>query len=99
MEIKTKFNPKDIVYFLTENSNYLNDDEKIRKKGEVFVCRGEVGHVNIIVNYDDYDISYNIYIKISNGVKQVEVHEDFCAPDPTQLGLNVTNKYYLSGEK
>ncbi len=100
MEVKTKYNPKDIVYFLTESSDYLDDCNRTLKEGEVFVCKGEVGHVDIAVHYgNEYDICYNIYIKVQNGMKQVEVHEDFCAPDPTQLGLNVTNRYYMSGEK
>lgn len=99
MEIKTKFNTKDIVYFLTANQDYLDNAEKTLKVGEVFVCKGEVGQLEIqCYNNESHDIICSVYIRILNGTKLVRIHEDYCAPDPTQLGVNVTNRYYLSGE-
>lgn len=99
MEIKTKFNTKDIVYFLTANQDYLDNAEKTLKVGEVFVCKGEIGQIDIQCDYiESHDIVYSVYIKVLNGTKLVRVYEDFCAPDPTQLGVNVTNRYYKSGE-
>lgn len=99
MEIKTRFNTKDIVYFLTTNQDYLDNTEKTLKIGEVFVCKGEVGQLEIFCNNNEnHDIVCSIYINVHNGTKMVRVHENFCAPDPTQLGVNVTNRYYKSGE-
>jgi hypothetical protein len=100
MEIKTKFNPKDIVYFLTVIADNLDDSSRTLKKGEAFVCKAEVGDIEITTGYEGkYNIVYSLYIRIENGTRQVHIHEDFCAPDPTQLGLDVTNRYYKSGEK
>ena len=99
MEIKTKFNIKDTVYFLTANQDYLDNDERTLKLGEVFVCKGEVGQIDIHCNYTEtHDNVCSVYIRVPNGTKQVQVHEDFCAADPTQLGVDVTNRYYKSGE-
>lgn len=99
MEIKTRFNTEDIVYFLTAESDYLDNVEKTLKVGEVFVCKGEVGEIDIKYNNNEnYDIVCSVYIKVLNGIRQVQIHEDFLAPDPTQLGVNVTNRYYKSGE-
>lgn len=98
MEIKTKFNIKDIVYFLTTNQDYLDNAEKTLKVGEVFVCKGEIGQIDIQYNNESHDIIYSVYIKVLNETKLIRVHENFCAPDLTQLGVNVTNRYYKSGE-
>lgn len=98
MEIKTKFNTKDVVYFLTSYQDFL-DNEKTLKLGEVFVCKGEVEQIDIQYNYNEtYNIIYSVRIKVFNGTKSVQVDENFCAPDPTQLGVNVTNRYYKSGK-
>lgn len=99
MEIKTRFDTKETVYFLTANQDYLDNAQKTLKVGEVFVCKGEIGQIDIQSNYDNNNnIVCSIYIRVLNGIRLVQVHEDFCAPDPTQLGVNVTNRYYKSGE-
>jgi hypothetical protein len=95
MEIKTKFNIGDNVYFLTSNKKHL-DDKCVLNDGEVFVCCAEVIGIKIDVgNEKNLDIEYLVY----DGNKWNKIYEKFCAPDPTQLGLDVTNRYYLSGKK
>jgi len=100
MKIETKFNSKDIVYFLTVNHDNLDDCNRTLKTGELFVVKGEVGRISITGNFGgECEVVYEVYINVNNGVKTVNVHEDFCAPNPTQLGVDVTYRYYLSGEK
>ena len=98
MEVKTKFNTKETVYFLTNSTDYLDDTDYRLKKGEVYVCKGEVCGIKIIGDYNgNYDVIYEIIVMAYGcSKKKVEIHENFCAPDTTQLGINVTNRYYLS---
>ena len=100
MKIKTKFNAKETIYFLTANQDYLDNNEKKLKIGEIFVCKAEIRQIDIQSNYDESnDIIYSVYIRVNNGRRLVRVHEDFCASDLMYLGLDVINKYYKSGEK
>lgn len=101
MKIETKFNSKDIVYFLTGNQELLdNYSSHIIKTGEVFVVKGQIGLLHITGNFgDEYEVEYDVYVKVENGIKQIRVHESMCAADPTELGHNVTNCYYRSGEQ
>lgn len=99
MEIKTIYNANDIVFYLSNDKKYCNDD-KILKDGEVFVVKAQIGKITIEVRGDgNYRIKYEVYVKLPSGVRTDVVLEEFLAPDTTQLGLNVTNRYYLSGDK
>lgn len=101
MEIKTRYDVKDTVYFLTTIQSYHDEPEPLLKQGELFVCKAEIGSIDIKANYNGkYDIIYSVYIRISSGgTRNIKVHEDFCAPNHVQLGLDVQNRYYKSGEK
>lgn len=91
MEIKTKYNEGDRVFFLTEESKYArNAFDTYLKTGEIFAIEATVMKINIkiakkvtIINSLECDVTG----------EWIDVNEDFCAPDMVQLGLDVSNKY------
>lgn len=100
MKIETKFNPQDIIYFLTSERDYRDTEDHNLKTGEVFVCKGEVHKININGTFDGkYDIEYVVYIRAYGQGRRINIHEDMCAANIPQLGLNVSNYYYISEKK
>jgi len=66
----------------------------------VFIAKGIVGRFKVIGDINGgYEVLYEVYINVygCTNNKVATVSEKFLAPDTTQLGVNVTNRYYVSG--
>lgn len=99
MEIKTRFDSGDIVYFLSTDPNCVDDKEHYWKTGEVFIVKGKVGLVHITGNHDkNYEVEYSVYIRALDGVKQINVSEEMLANNREELGNMVADDFYVSGE-
>ena len=98
MEIKTKFNKGDKVYFLTSNIEYFEKSiTRYPNKDEIFICEGKIDAIKIESHENkEIIIIYLVIICSKNGNVWVEVHENMCSPDTTQLGLDVTNRYNIN---
>jgi len=99
MKVKTKFDVGDTVYFLSAEPDYIdqNNSDHHLKIGEVFVIKGKVGNIHITGKSENkYDVEYRVCIRALGGVNEIGVHESMCASDIVQLGVNVSNCYYVS---
>jgi hypothetical protein len=95
MEIKTKYNIGDHIYFLTWCQDHLDDNAEVNH-GDIFVCEAKVMRIKTILDGNEINTTYSV---CSARNKWDKIDEKFCAPDPTQLGLDVSNKYYLSKKR
>jgi hypothetical protein len=100
MEIKTRFNVEDTVFFLTTTQDILAMGDHPQNKP--FVCEGIVTSFRIGYQYEKLVISYTV--KVRNGRcndgsinwKWMEVEEGWLAPDLVQLGQNVSNRFRVN---
>lgn len=97
MEIGTKFNVNDTVYFLTTTKRILHFGDDNENKP--YVCEGVVQSIDVSFRNEKLVIEYVVkarsgrYNDGSNNYEWMKVQEDWLAPDLTQLGLNVTNRF------
>ena len=92
MNIKTKYEEGDIIYFLSTNSEDVGSSfDSNLKTGEVFICEAVVMKIKITI----INNIVNIYNVVCTSVTDNwhDIHENFCAPDIVQLGVNVSNNY------
>jgi len=99
MEIKTKFDVEDTLVFLTTNDAILNGSSGNPNKP--FVCEGIVDSIGFEFKHGKPTTVYNVMVRElgRDGYKWVEVDEKWCAPDATQLGLDVTHRFRFHGVK
>ena len=100
MDITTKFNVEDKVYFLTTNHEILNFGEHYANKP--YVCEGVVTGLRTEYKNDRLAIIYSIRVnngRCSDGStnwKWMDIEEDWCAPDLVQLGQNDSNRFKVN---
>jgi hypothetical protein len=98
MEIKTKYNEDDVIFFLTRDSKYAKGAfNTYLKEGEVFAVEAVVKKINIKVGDGKIHILNNVKAVVCG--EWLEIHEDFCAPDIVQLGNDVSNRYRVASTK
>lgn len=98
MEIITKFDKEDKVYFLTSDTEYHGQGNSwYPNTDEIFICEGKVDGIKIQSETNkEVSIIYLVIVWGKIGNICVEVHENMCSPDTTQLGLDVTNRYNMN---
>ncbi len=89
MEIKTKFNKKDKVVFLTANPDHLGDQNWYPEEDEIFICEGTVSAIKVDIRNDKVNIIYSVIVYGRSGNKWVDVHETMLASCIKQLGIDV----------
>jgi hypothetical protein len=99
MEIKTKFNVDDTVFFLTTTDRIMNFGELADNKP--YVCEGIVDSFDITYKHEKLVITYAVKVRESRGSGEDGLHwmyveEDWCAPDIIQLGQNVSNRFRVN---
>lgn len=100
MDIKTRFNVEDKIFFLTTNNDIIRMGDSSSNKP--YVCEGIVTGFEINNKYEKMVITYTV--KVKNGMcsdgstnwKWVEVEEPWCAPDLVQLGVNVSERFRVN---
>jgi len=100
MDIKTKFNVDDTVFFLTTTQDIFAMGDHPQNKP--FVCEGVVTSFRIGYKYEKLGITYTV--KVRNGRcadnsinwKWMEVEEGWLAPDLVQLGQDVSNRFKVN---
>jgi len=98
MEIKTKYNEGDKVFFLTRDSKYAKGAfNTYLKEGEVFACEATVMKIKIKVEHGKIHIHNSLRTHVAE--EWLDLHEDFCAPDIVQLGTDVSNRYRVASTK
>ena len=93
MEIKTKFNVEDRLFFLTTDHHILNRSDGDYNKP--YVCEGIVDSVRFELRHGNQEIVYGIKVREGghDGFKWISVNEKWCAPDIVQLGLDVSSRF------
>ena len=71
MEIKTNFNKGDIVYFLDNDFSALKN--KKLEFGEIYIAKGKITHITVIVNNHENDIFYTIQTAVDT-FKKINEH-------------------------
>ena len=96
MDIKTRFDVEDKVFFLTTDDRILNFGKESYNKP--YVCEAIVDRVNIDFRDKKLRITYTVKTRDphADGWRWVDVEEDWCAPDLVQLGQNVTNRFRVN---
>jgi len=93
MEIKTKYNEEEVVYFLTKNTD-LCDRDVYSKIGEVFICEAII--ISISIDVEDGKTEITNHLQTTGTRAFIKIDENFCAPDITQLANDVANRYFVS---
>ena len=87
MNIVTKFNKGEVVYFIY-NHKYLENANRISSDAsEIFIFKGKIIRINILIEENKYSVDYVLQIKNN---KQQVVSEKFLAKSIDDL-LNVIN--------
>jgi len=99
MDIKTKFNKDDTVYFLTTTDRILHFGDT--KENKPYICEGIVDSIDISYKHGKLVITYAVKVREprgsgEDGLHWMDVQEDWCAPDLVQLGQNVSNRFRVN---
>lgn len=100
MDITTKFNVEDKVFFLTTNTEIVKMGEHAPNRP--YICEGIVTSFRTEFKYEKLSIVYTV--KVKNGMcsdgsinyKWMEVEEGWLAPDLVQLGQNVSSRFKVN---